>query len=277
RSICQVFNTRVGNMETNDLSRRTFIKSTAAATVAAMTASSAVKAKATKSSDSPNERLRLAFIGVGGRSQTHQNSAIKLAGDGKVEVVAVCDVFNRHRQEAADRIENGTKHKPKQIADYRDIINDRSIDAVCIATPDHWHAKQTIDALNAGKHVYCEKPMTHTVEESLKVHDVWKKSGKVMQVGVQSTELPVWKDARERICNGQLGKVVQYQTSYYRNSAMGQWRYYKLTSEMTPKNIDWKMFLGTEFGLAPDMPFDRAKFGQWRCYWEFGSGLFTDL
>src|SRR6185503_674551 len=110
-------------MESNDLSRRTFITGTAAATVAAMTASSAVKAKPTKSSDSasPNERLRLAFIGVGGRAQTHLNSAIKLAGDGKVEVVAVCDVFNRYREEAAHTIENGTKHKPKQIADYREI------------------------------------------------------------------------------------------------------------------------------------------------------------
>jgi predicted dehydrogenase len=264
-------------METNDLSRRTFIKSTAAATVAAMTASSAVKAKATKSSDSPNERLRLAFIGVGGRSQTHQNSAIKLAGDGKVEVVAVCDVFNRHREEAANRIENGTKQKPKQIADYRDIINDRSIDAVCIATPDHWHAKQTIDALNAGKHVYCEKPMTHSVEEAIDVYKTWKKSGKVMQVGVQSTSLPVWKDVNRRLCDGQLGKVLMYQTSYFRNSDVGQWRYYGLSSDMTPKNIDWPMFLGTEFSLAPNMPFDREKYAQWRCYWDFGAGMFTDL
>ena len=81
-----------------------------------------------------------------------------------------------------------------------------------------------------------------------------------MQVGVQSTSLPVWKDARERICNGQLGKVLMYQTSYFRNSDVGQWRYYELAEDMNPKNIDWKMFLGTEFSLAPDMPFDRAKF-----------------
>ena len=119
--------------------------------------------------------------------------------------------------------------------------------------------------------------MTHSVDEALAVHKAWKDSGKVMQVGVQSTALPVWKDARQRICDGQLGKVLMYQTEFFRNSDVGQWRYYPLSADMTPKNIDWKMFLGTELSLAPDMPFDRAKFAQWRCYWDFGAGMFTDL
>ena len=94
--------------------------------------------------------------------------------------------------------------------------------------------------------------MTHSVEEALDVYKAWKNSGHVMQVGVQSTSLPVWKDVNERICDGQLGKVLMYQTSYFRNSDVGQWRYYDLTDDMTPKNIDWKMFLGTEFALAPE-------------------------
>jgi predicted dehydrogenase len=166
---------------------------------------------------------------------------------------------------------------PKQTEDYREIIGDDSIDAVVIATPDHWHARQTIDALKAGKHVYCEKPMTHSVQEAIDVHRVWKESGRVMQVGVQSASLPVWKDANERIKNGQLGKMLMYQTEYFRNSDLGQWRYYQLTREMTPQNINWPMFLGTEFGLAPDMPFDRAKYAQWRRFWAFGAGMYTDL
>jgi predicted dehydrogenase len=98
-----------------------------------------------------------------------------------------------------------------------------------------------------------------------------------MQVGVQSTSLPVWKDVGQRLRDGQLGKVLMYQTSFFRNSDVGQWRYYELTADMTPKNIDWPMFLGTEFSLAPNMPFDREKFHQWRCYWDFGAGMFTDL
>src|SRR3954470_19873505 len=264
-------------MESQDLSRRTFIKQTAASAAIAMAAPAALNAKATKPSASPNERLRLGFIGVGGRAQTHLKSAIELQKDGQVEVVAVCDVFNRHRDEAAVKLGRGTKHTPKKIADYRDLLSDESIDAVCIATPDHWHAKQTLDALEAGKHVYCEKPMTHSVTEAIDVYKAWKKSGLVMQVGVQSTSLPVWKDVRQRLCDGQLGKVLMYQTSYFRNSDMGQWRYYDLAEDMTPKNIDWQMFLGTEFNLAPQMPFDREKYHQWRCYWDFGAGMFTDL
>ncbi len=265
-------------MNFSDLSRRTFIKSTAAATAVAMASSAAVKTNpAMAASESPNGKLRLGFIGVGGRAQAHLKSAIELQEQGKVEIVAVCDVFNRHRDEAAQRVKRGTKHKPKEIADYRELLADPSIDAVCIATPDHWHAKQTLDSFAAGKHVYCEKPMTHSVAEAIDVYKGWKKSGKVMQVGVQSTSLPVWKDVNRRLCEGQLGKVLMYQTSYFRNSDMGQWRYYDLTADMTPKNIDWKMFLGTEFGLAPDMPFDREKFHQWRCYWDFGAGMFTDL
>lgn len=263
-------------MDAAGISRRTFIKNSATAAAAIITAPSLIAAQSPATS--PNERLRIGFIGVGGRCQTHLDSAIHLQNElGTVEIASVCDVFNRHRDESASKVEAATKKAPKTTGDYREILDDRSIDAVCIATPDHWHAKQTLDALKAGKHVYCEKPMTHSVEEALQVLDAWKKSGLVMQVGVQSTQLPIWPDVNERICNGQLGKLIQYQTEFFRNSDCGQWRYYELTRDMTPKNIDWKMFLGTDFQLAPDMPFDRAKYGQWRCYWDFGAGMFTDL
>jgi predicted dehydrogenase len=266
-------------MDLNGVSRRAFMRSSAAA-AAAVAVPSVLAARA--ATTGPNERLRIGFIGVGGpgqgRCQTHLESAIELQnGPGMVEIASVCDVFNRYRDASAQMVKDATKKSPKDTGDYREILADPSIDAVVIATPDHWHAKQTIDALRAGKHVYCEKPMTHTVDEALEVMRVWKESGLAMQVGVQSTQMPVWHDARNRIENGQLGKVLQYQTEFFRNSDLGQWRYYPLTSDMTPKNIDWKMFLGTEFGLAPAMPFDRAKYGQWRCYWDFGAGMFTDL
>lgn len=264
-------------MSENDFSRRSFIKTSAAVTTAALAGSAVSSSRAAAAKASPNGRLRIGFIGVGGRAQAHLKSAITLQSQGKVEIAAICDVFNRYRDEAAKKVRRATKHKPKLTEDYRDVLSDSSIDAVCIATPDHWHAKQTLDAFAAGKHVYCEKPMTHSVDEALKVYKAWKDSGRVMQVGVQSTSLPVWKDARRRICEGQLGKVLMYQTSYFRNSDMGQWRYYELARDMTPQNINWPMFLGTEFSLAPDMPFDRARFAQWRCYWPFGSGMYTDL
>src|SRR4029079_8286179 len=236
-----------------------------------MRAHAPLEAEEEKKTRSPNERLRMGFIGMGGRMHNHLDSVIQLSNDGQAEIVHVGEVLNRHRTEAAAKVKRGAKHEPKQIADYRDIVNDPSIDAVVIATPDHWHAKQTIDSLKAGKNVYCEKPMTHSVEEAIAVYRAWKESGKVMQVGVQSTSLPLWKDVNRRLCEGQLGKVLMYQTSYFRNSDLGQWRYYDLTEDMNPKNIDWQMFLGTEFNLAPNQPFDRERYHQWRCYWDFGA------
>lgn len=263
-------------MNSDSLSRRKFIQVSSAS--AALATSPAVRRASAGGVGSPNDRLRIGFIGLGVRFQQHIASALKLQQEsGKVEVVAVCDVFNRRRDQAVEKVAEAVGTKPRAVSDYRDLLADGSIDAVCIATPDHWHARQTLDALAAGKHVYCEKPMTHTVEEALKVLAAWKKSGQVMQVGVQSTQLPVWHDARERLQQGQLGKVLQFQTEIFRNSDSGQWRYYELTADMTPKNIDWPMFLGAEMGLAPTMPFNRAKFAQWRCYWPFGSGMFTDL
>ncbi len=261
-------------MSNNQTSRRTFLASSSAIAAGALTTGlTATAAEANK-----NSALRIGFIGVGGRSTSHVMSALELqVSKGTVECAAVCDVFNRYMDEKSKMIEEKTGKAPTKTGDYRDIINDPSIDVVVISTPDHWHARQTIDALNAGKHVYCEKPMTHTVDEAIEVYQAWKKSGLVMQVGVQSTSLPVWKKINEDIRAGKLGKIMQYQTEYYRNSSMGQWRYYGLSKDMTPTNIDWDMFLGREFDLAPEMPFDRAKFAQWRCYWEFGSGLYTDL
>ncbi|MDZ4781493.1 MAG: Gfo/Idh/MocA family oxidoreductase [Planctomycetia bacterium] len=252
--------------------RRNFLAASAA------TAALAAMSKTARAAKSPNERLRLGFIGVGGRAQQHLDSAIHLQTKNQsVEIVSICDVFNRYRDEVKAKVKAGVGQEPTATGDYREILADPTIDAVVIATPDHWHAKQTLDALAAGKNVYCEKPMTHTVEEALAVYQAWKSSGKVMQVGVQSTSQPIFPAIRERLQKGDIGKVLQYQTEYYRNSDVGQWRYYELAKDMNPKNVDWKMFLGTEFGLAPEMPFDRAVFGQWRCYWPFGSGLYTDL
>lgn len=264
-------------MAEDSYSRRNFIGASVAG-VSSLAAVPSLLAATKGNATGPNERLRIGFIGMGGRCGAHLDSSFKIhEEDASLEIAAVCDVFNRHRDQAANRVKEAMGNEPLVTGDYREILADDSIDAVCISTPDHWHARQTIDALKAGKHVYCEKPMTHTVEEALAVHKAWKESGKVMQVGVQSTALPVWQHVNQSIRDGKLGKVLQYQTEFFRNSDMGQWRYYGLSEDMTPKNIDWDMFLGTEFDLAPSMPFDRAKYAQWRCYWPFGSGMFTDL
>jgi predicted dehydrogenase len=142
-----------------------------------------------------------------------------------------------------------------------------------------------MDAMDAGKDVYMEKPMTKTIAEAIAVTKMAQEKKRVVTVGVQSMADPVWREALEYIQAGNIGHVFQGQTSYYRNSDVGQWRYYPLTKEMSPKTINWRMFLGCDFecvgqklGPTPEeMPFDRALWGQWRCYWPFGGGMFTDL
>lgn len=261
-------------MDTN-VSRRDFVKTAAVGAAAA----SVLAAGAPASAAAANDRIRIGFIGPGGRGfGAHVKTLAKLRKEGaNIDLVAVSEVYKMQEDAVCKYIETETGTTPTRYEDYRDMLADKNVDAVCIGTPDHWHARQTIDALKAGKHVYCEKPMTKYVEEAMTVVDTWKSTGKIMQVGVQSTSLPVWDRARELILDGKLGKVLSFQTEYFRNSNVGQWRYYKLDKQMSPKTVNWKRWLGSEEGLAPEMDFDRAVYAQWRCYWPFGSGMYTDL
>jgi len=286
-------------MARSKVHRRDFLKTSAAGAAAlSLTAASAGRVVGA------NERIGVAFVGVGGRCQAHLDIVNRLRKENKgAEPVAVCDVWDGH-EETYDVERNGKKEKrtylqglypsAKKVGlnvddakhvtkDYRRLLDLKEVDVVCIATPDHWHAKISIDAAAAGKDVYCEKPMTKTIPEAHAVADAMKKYNRVMTVGVQSMAEPRWKAANELIRGGKIGHVAQAQTSYYRNSSMGQWRYYRLYKEMNPKTVDWEMFLGHGLSIFPNEPlgpkiaFDRAVFGQWRCYWPFGGGMFTDL
>jgi predicted dehydrogenase len=265
--------------EVSPVSRRNFIKTSSAVAATAGSISVTLNQPTPARAASANGKIRIGFIGPGGRGfGAHVKTLSKLCSEGQpIELVAVCDVFSEHRDRAADHIRENNKNTPAQYEDFREMIAKENLDAVSIGTPDHWHAKQAIESMEAGLDVYCEKPMTKTVEEALDVMRVWRKTGRVMQVGVQSTSMPVWKKANELLREGMLGKVLMYQTEYFRNSAEGQWRYYKLTPTMTPKTINWDIWLGTKDGLAENQPFDREVYAQWRRFWPFGSGMFTDL
>lgn len=274
-----------------NVDRRNFLK-TGAVGAGALTLAAASYGKV----KGANDRINIAFLGVGGRCQQHVDVILKMQKENKNSVVpvAVCDVWDgdsvlgrgkgRGLYPTAKRcrIKDDGKHVTK---DYRKILELPDVDVACIATPDHWHAKMSIDAIEAGKDVYCEKPMTRTIAEAQAVVDAAKKHNRVMTVGVQSMADPTWHKANEYIRAGKLGKVVQGQTSYYRNYIGGQWRYYPLKAGMTPKTIDWDMWLGHKFECAgeqlgptpKEQPFDRAVWAQWRCYWPFGGGMFTDL
>jgi len=260
-------------MSSSNESRRSFLRTTGAAAVAAMASPAIVHARGN------NDRLRIGFIGPGGRGfGAHVKTLAKLRNEGQpVELVAAADVFSEHRDRTAEHVKKENGNDVAKFVDYREMMEKSDLDAVCIGTPDHWHSRQTCDAMEAGLHVYCEKPMTKYVNEAMDVVRCWQKTGKIMQVGVQSTSLPLWAKVNELLRQGKLGKVLMYQTEFFRNSIMGQWRYYKLKESMTPSNIDWKTWLGVEEGLAEEMPFDRAVYAQWRRFWPFGSGMFTDL
>ncbi|HEX5270410.1 MAG TPA: Gfo/Idh/MocA family oxidoreductase, partial [Gemmataceae bacterium] len=286
--------------ESHGVDRRDFLKAGAAGAAAvAFTAASYQRVYGA------NERIGVGFVGVGGRCQAHLdviNHRVKDKGD--VRAVAVCDVWDGLKATykgadgkertylqglypSAEKVGLDPHDKKHVVKEYERVLEMPEVDVVCIATPDHWHAKITIDALNAGKHVYCEKPMTKTIEEAQKVVDAAKKSGKVMSVGVQSMAEPRWRDAHQFITTGAIGHVAQAQTQYYRNSNVGQWRYYRLWKEMNPKTVDWVRWLGHNFKidgigepLGPtekQQPFDREVYAQWRCYWPYGGGMFTDL
>lgn len=273
--------------------RRDFLKASAAAGATAyamnMTAQSYAQVRGA------NERIGIAFLGVGGRCQQHVDVvlAMQRANRNSVAPVAVCDVWDGDPQlgrgngrglfPTARRCGLNNDDRQHVTKDYRRILELREVDAVCIATPDHWHAKMSIDAAAAGKHIYCEKPMTRTIDEAHAVVDAARRANVVMTVGVQSMADPKWRMAYDMIKRGDIGHVAQAQTSYYRNSLVGQWRYYPLKREMSPRTVDWDMWVGHQFSvtpgvpLAPRRPFDRAVFAQWRCYWDFGGGMFTDL
>ena len=278
-------------MPSSNVDRRDFLRTTAAGAAAmSLAAASYERIKGA------NDRVGVAFLGVGGQCQQHVDVILQTAQEYKgVEAVGVCDVWDgdpklsrgrgRGLYPTAQRCGLKPEDSQRVTKDYRKLLGLKEVDVVCIATPDHWHARMALDAMEAGKDVYCEKPMTRTIEEAHAVLDAAKKLHRVVSIGVQSMADPTWAKAYELIRSGKLGKVMQGQTRYFRNSSVGQWRYYPLTKEMTPKTIDWDMFLGHRFqvngvplGPSPkEMPFDRALYGQWRCYWPFGGGMYTDL
>jgi predicted dehydrogenase len=275
----------------NPVDRRDFIKTSAAAG-AALTLTAASYGRVLGA----NENLRIGFLGVGGRCQQHIDAILQMVDEKKpVTPVAVCDVWDgdpelgskkgRGLFPTAKRCGIDQSDKKHVTKDYRVILDLKDVDAVSIATPDHWHAKMSIDAMEAGKDVYCEKPMTRTIAEAQAVVDTAQKTSRVMTVGVQSMADPTWAEAYKYLREGKIGHIFQGQTSYYRNYIGGQWRYYPLKKDMTPQTIDWDMWLGHKFELngtklgppPEEVPFDRAVWAQWRCYWPFGGGMFTDL
>jgi predicted dehydrogenase len=220
-----------------------------------------------------NERINVGVIGIGGRGTFHLQAALHRAREkADVEVVALCEVYQARLNRAASQAPNA-----RTYIRHQDLLNHPGLDAVMIATPDHWHAPITLAALDKGLDVYCEKPMTHTLEEARIVRDRVREKKRVMQVGVQALSWDRWHKVRDAVRDGTLGKVVAAQGTYSRNDQNGDWNW-PIDSGAGPDaagalHIDWEQWLGP----APNRPFDADRFFRFRKYWDYSGGIATDL
>lgn len=209
-----------------------------------------------------NEILEIGCIGTGGRCRGLMRALAKIPG---VRLAAVCDVWDEHR-EAGRKLADA---KATVTSDYRALLERKDIDAVLIGTPDHWHVPIMIDACSAGKDVFVEKPLTHALSEGAAAIDAVRRSGRIVQVGMQQRSMPQFQEGREIVRSGKLGRIHKVHLTWNRNSYRGV----RAPLGIDPRTVDWQKFLGA----APAQPFDEYRFRQWRWYWDFGGGILTDL
>ncbi len=266
--------------ENKDFNRRDFIRG-AAGVGATLGAAGRTFAKVTGKQSGrvlgANDRINVGVIGAGGRGSYVGATFAKVGkGDNSCQIVAVCDVYQKRVTKNKDFFAKNFSPVEGYL-DYREIINRKDIDAVIVATPDHWHAKIALAAMDAGKDVYCEKPMVHTIEEVRQMISTVKETKRVVQVGSQTTSAQQWWKAKKAIADGAIGHMLMSQGSYHRNSKEGEWNWpIEETAGPDKKGedyIDWKMWLGA----APKRSYDADRFFRFRKYWDYSGGIATDL
>src|SRR5258708_10737529 len=209
---------------------------------------------------SPNDHVQIALIGAGGMGTGDVNSSLA-AGS---KLVAVSDIYQ------------GRLTRAKEVwgtdifvtRDYREVLQRPDVDAVIVATPDHWHRQISVDAMNAGKDVYCEKPMVQHVDDGTPVIETAHKTGRIIQIGSQRVSSIVYQKAQELFRGGAIGELNMVEAWWDRNSAIGAWQY-SIPPDATAENIDWDRFLGR----APKVPFQPIRLFRWRNYQDYGTGV----
>jgi predicted dehydrogenase len=192
----------------------------------------------------------------------------------KIDIIALNDIYTGSVA-AATKIMGEVKHT--WYTDYRKLIESKDVDGVLVATPEHWHCKMGLDVLAAGKDMYLEKPLSLHLHEAKTFYNTYKAkyTDRVLQLGNQNSSDPKW--GRIRALLPQIGKIIWSQNSYTRNTPAGEWNTPRIPPDFKPEMVDWRQFLGTEFGLAPNRPFDADRFFHWRKYWDYSSGICGDL
>ena len=265
-------------LSSSALPRRDFLKKTAAA-AAAVAATPLLTTPGCAQDQAPapgrvigaNDRIQVAIVGVGfGIGQNHLVGIQEKAGENNTVIVAACDVFNKRRNFA---IAKANLKDADVYDDHRKMLERKDIDAVLIATHDPWHAQITMDSLDSGRHVYCEKPLTRYLGEAFQVYDKVKSSGKVFQIGSQGCSAGGYQKCAELIKAGKIGTLVWAQAWYSRNSLNGEWNYL-VESETTPENIDWERWLGR---VKQRDPFSPEQYHRWRKYYRYCAGPLGDL
>src|SRR5580692_5078124 len=212
-----------------------------------------------------NDQIQIALIGAGGQGMGDTKAALEVPG---VKLVAVADCYNgrlaRSKELWGDDIFT--------TRDYSEILARKDIDAVIIGTPDHWHKQASVDAMKAGKDVYCEKPMIHLYSDGPEMIETARTTRRILQVGSQRVSSILYAKAKELLAAGAIGQLNMVSARWDRNSSMGAWNY-TVPPDASPETCDWPRFLGT----APKIPFNAEQFFQWRKWKAYGSGVAGDL
>jgi predicted dehydrogenase len=262
-------------MNKNFKSRRSFITNAAKAAIGATfiptinTAQDRVRNMKTLSRDrntfTANDQIQVALIGSGGMGVADATTAITVPG---IKLVAVCDLYD-------GRLEQAKKRWGNDIAttrDFNEILSRKDIDAVIIATPDHWHKDISVAAMNHGKHVYCEKPMVHEISEGAAVVQAQTKNKVVFQVGSQGMSSLGNEKAKQLLKDGAIGQLNYAEGFWARMSPTGAWQY-PIPADASPSTVGWDTFLAN----TKKRPFDATRFFRWRNYRDYGTGVSGDL
>ena len=264
-------------MSVSKSSRRSFIKkalgtaiiTSTAPTVLSSASSHRIELLAPERPESKkyaaNDQVNVGVIGMGIMGLDNSGTSAQIPG---VKLVAFCDLYT-------GRLERAKELYGKDVfttKNYQEILDRKDIDAVIIATSDNWHDRISIDAMNKGKHVYCEKPMVHKLEQGAEVIATQKKTGKVFQVGSQRVSSLATLKARELFESGIIGDLVMVEAHNDRHSANGAWQY-SIPTDANAGTVDWERFLGN----APKLPYDPVRFFRWRNYQDYGTGMAGDL
>lgn len=212
-----------------------------------------------------NDHIQIALIGAGGQGQGDTNVALQIPG---VKLVAVADCYQGRRDHSKEIWGNDVF----TTRDYREVLARNDIDAVIIGTPDHWHKQASVDAMQAGKDVYCEKPMIHLYSDGPEMIETARATSRIIQIGSQRVSSVIYAKAKELLAAGSIGKLNMVTAWWDRNSAIGAWDY-TVPLDASTETCDWPRFLGT----APEIPFSADQFFQWRKWKAYGSGVAGDL